>query len=502
MIHRIKALHDNGDGLSIRAIEKELGVSRNTIRKYLRMSEGDVLVTKVDTSRRRRLDPYRPYIEYLLERFPRLSNVKLARKISMKFGEMPVSQRSLRRYVRLLKEAGVFAQPRYYEPVLDMVPGVQCQVDPGAMRGVMIGGVPQTVYFVVFVLSYSRLMHVGLSLKPIDTECFIRLHDQAMQYFGGVPEECVYDQTKLVVLAESFRELSLNEQFHGYTCGAGFNIHVCRGYDPESKGKVEAGVKYVKNNALYAESFADEADLKRYMQNWVNDVANVRWHGTTGRQPIEHFESEERAHLRAYHTPAVVSRAGDAVEQRGVDKTGLISYHANKYSVPMRYQRGRVGVHVEGTELVISDLNTGEAVASHLLETGKGVTVRQNDHYRDYSAELRRLEAEVASLAGAGVGPALCAQLKASMPRYYRDQLLGARRYLRAAEAPREELLAQLAKRPGLTASLLRDYLEADSAAATRGRDAPTDEPSSDKPVRLSAYAQLASAAEASHEPA
>ena len=107
MIHRIKALHDNGDGLSIRAIKKELGVSRNTIRKYLRMSEGDVLVTKVDTSRRRRLDPSRPYIEYLLERFPRLSNVKLARKISTKFGEMPVSQRSLRRYVRLLKEAGV-----------------------------------------------------------------------------------------------------------------------------------------------------------------------------------------------------------------------------------------------------------------------------------------------------------------------------------------------------------------------------------------------------------
>ena len=82
----------------------------------------DVLVTKVDTSRRRRLDPYRPYIEYLLERFPRLSNVKLARKISAKFGEMPVSQRSLRRYVRSLKEAGVFAQPRYYEPVLDNFP--------------------------------------------------------------------------------------------------------------------------------------------------------------------------------------------------------------------------------------------------------------------------------------------------------------------------------------------------------------------------------------------
>ena len=111
MIHRIKALHDNGDGLSIRAIKKELGVSRNTIRKYLRMSEGDVLVTKVDTSRRRRLDPYRPYIEYLLERFPRLSNVKLARKISAKFGEMPVSQRSLRRLFARSRKPGFLPSP-------------------------------------------------------------------------------------------------------------------------------------------------------------------------------------------------------------------------------------------------------------------------------------------------------------------------------------------------------------------------------------------------------
>ncbi|WP_198246016.1 hypothetical protein [methane-oxidizing endosymbiont of Gigantopelta aegis] len=45
---------------------------------------------------------------------------------------------------------------RYYQPVLDMVPGEQCQVDPGELRGVLINGVETTVYFVVFVLSFSR----------------------------------------------------------------------------------------------------------------------------------------------------------------------------------------------------------------------------------------------------------------------------------------------------------------------------------------------------------
>ena len=70
-----------------------------------------------------------------------------------------------------------------------------------------------------------------------------------------VQRKCVYDQTKLVVVREEYRELTLNERFHQYATGSGFNIRACEGYDPESKGKVEAGVKYVKNNALYGERF-------------------------------------------------------------------------------------------------------------------------------------------------------------------------------------------------------------------------------------------------------
>ena len=76
----------------------------------------------------------------------------------------------------------------------------------------MIGGQPQTVYFVVFVLSLSRLMHLSYSLKPINTSDFICMHDAAFRYFGGQPEELVYDQTKLVVINEKYRELALNQE--------------------------------------------------------------------------------------------------------------------------------------------------------------------------------------------------------------------------------------------------------------------------------------------------
>ena len=118
------------------------------------------------------------------------------------------------------------------------------------MRGVLVAGRETTVYFVVFVLSYSRLIYVAVSDKPVNTESFIRMHDQAFRYFGGCPEECVYDQSKLVVLSERFREIEVNERFLAYATAAGFRIRACEGYDPESKGKVEAGVKYVKQNAL------------------------------------------------------------------------------------------------------------------------------------------------------------------------------------------------------------------------------------------------------------
>jgi len=197
MIHKIKALYDEGRGSSIRSIARELGISRNTVRKYLRMDESAITEMQDRRARRKILDDYRDYVIHLLQTYPRLSAVKVLSKLREKVGEIEVSERSVRRYIRSLKQTVAFKQKRYYEPVLDKIPGVQCQVDLGEVRGIKVGGKEETVYFVVFVLSYSRLMYVASSSSPIDTEAFIRIHDAAFRYFGGCPEECVYDQTRL-----------------------------------------------------------------------------------------------------------------------------------------------------------------------------------------------------------------------------------------------------------------------------------------------------------------
>lgn len=465
MIHQIKALYKNGTGLSERKIAKELGISRHTVSKYLKMTEAEITKTKSETDRAKRLDDYRVYIIQLLQTYPGLSAVKIMRKLKAKVDDLIVSDRSVRRYIQALKQEISFKQPRYYEPVLDMIPGEQCQVDGGELRGVMIEGVETTVYIMVFVLSYSRLMHVSATTKAIDTKTLIHQHDLAFRYFGGMPKECVYDQTKLVVISEVFRELQLNQCFFQYATTAGFYIRVCEGYDPESKGKVEAGVKYVKHNGLYGETFANLQDLEKYLIEWLDNTANQRIHGTTKRQPREHYEHDERVKMLPYLTPAYTDNDPASMIIRKADKTGLISWQSNKYSVPMAYQCARVSVREQEGRLLISDLSNREILAEHVISLEKGQIIKNNHHYRDMSLHVQKLEDDLHQLlVNLPLTQSLCALLKATSPKIYKDQLYGAKQvltqHIKANGVIPEVWLIKLIDLPRLTVTGLKERLE------------------------------------------
>lgn len=495
MIHKIKSLYDNGNGLTERKIAKELGLSRNTVSKYLHMPETEMADQLDDMSRAKKLDVYRAYIIQLLQTYPGLSAVKVMRKLKAKIDSLAVSDRSMRRYIQALKDEISFKQPRYYEPVVDMVPGVQCQVDGGELRGVMIGGKETTVYFMVFVLSYSRLMHVSLSAQPIDTQALIYQHDAAFRYFGGRPQECVYDQTKLVVIHEIFRELELNQRFHQYATAAGFHIRACEGYDPESKGKVESGVKYVKQNGLYGETFNDWKSLETYVADWLDTVANKRVHGTTGQQPWTHYDSEEKAKMQSYLTPCCLQAKSMALETRQVDKTSLISWQSNKYSVPMTYQSAKVGVSVDAGQLLIKDLASGDPIAEHLISLEKGQIIKNTHHYRDRELRVEALEAALEQQLGDSASQRLCALLKASSPKIYKDQLLGAQQVI-ATHTLRygsigADLLERILTAPRLTATQLRARLEAYQLNPGRLSAVTADQPVPDSSGALAHYAAL-----------
>src|SRR3546814_10231370 len=89
---------------------------------------------------------------------------------------------------------------------------------------------------------------------------------------------------------------------------------------------------------------SDVCSSDLHLQHWLETVANARVHGTTGRVPREHFEQEERQHLRSYLSPTSLVLRGSCAQTRRADKTGLISWKSNKYSVPTAWQRANVGV--------------------------------------------------------------------------------------------------------------------------------------------------------------
>ena len=104
MLHKIKAMYDEGNGCSIKQIAEELSISRNTVRKYLRMSEEEFTEYMKDRQREKVLDKYKDYIVHLLQKYPKLTSVKIKRKLESKKQNLSLSDRTLRRYVKQLKK--------------------------------------------------------------------------------------------------------------------------------------------------------------------------------------------------------------------------------------------------------------------------------------------------------------------------------------------------------------------------------------------------------------
>jgi len=494
VIHKIKALYDNGQGQSQRSIAQELGISRTTVGKYVKMSEEEIQRRLEHPERARELDQYQETLKQLLARYPKMKTPKVRRKLKKQNITVAVSDRTLSRYIRDLKAELPKTPGRLYEPVTDLVPGEQCQVDLGEQRGVKVGGVLATLYFAVFVLSFSRRLYVALSPKPINTEDFIQMHDEAFRHFGGTVEHCVYDQTKLVVLREEFREVWFNERFYQYAGTVGFAARVCEGYDPESKGKVEAGVKYVKEDFLYGEEFESWAQAREHLKTWLLDTADERLHGTTGRRPRELFESEERVHLRPYLRPSWLKAGDEDSESRRVDRVQLVSFRGVRYSVPAAYRDGQVRVQERDARVFVLDPESREVVAEHPLSRTHGDIVKNSTHYRDHSRTLAEREQQVRALLGDELGRALCEKIKRTHSGVYKDQLAGLLKVV-SPYVGREGItpvLEALAGRSRLSATAVREYLETIYGQGKGTRLIPADDQTSMARTSLAAYEAVA----------
>ncbi len=421
--HSIKTMHKQGH--SQRKIAEELSLSKTTVGKYINMTLDEFMELINNSIRESSFAICEQYVRERLSKYPRLRASVLYLEVKKKFPEIKAKDRAFRDFVRKLKQTYPVDKYRNYA-VIETAPGVQVQVDPGEMK-VVLGNKRQRVYFIVFVLSHSRQSYVHWSTTPYNTSRFIEAHREAFIYFEGIPSECVYDQTKLVVIQERYREVILNNQFHQFAAKTGFHPHVCEGYDPQSKGKVERNVSEVKHGFMYGKEFKDLADLRSRGLEWLLHF-NGRTHGTTRKVPSEVWQEER---LKLKDIPEFIF----TLEVRSADKTGLISYEGNKYSVPLEYQRKQVYVQKEKSTLVVMDIYTRKEICQHELCTEKGKIIKNTNHYRDFTVVLQELIERVKDEMSEYIqGEELIQRLVNDNPKIARDQLRALSKFKRNYE--------------------------------------------------------------------
>jgi transposase len=272
------------------------------------------------------------------------------------------SYSGLKRYVRALRQerdgAEAIAIP------VDTAPGELAQVDLG-YAGMLFDpdrGVLRRAWVFVMVLGHSRLLFAKLVFEQ-DVETWLRLHEEAFAAFGGGVSTLVPDNTRRAVLRAAFGidgKTELNRSYRELAERYGCRIEPCPPASPRKKGKVEAAIKYVRNNPLKGRDGEPIDRVQGDLQRWINKIANARVHGTTGRRPVDVFEVEERPTLRPL--PEGASDLG-VWKRATVHPDSHLAFRGRLYSVPWQLV-GEV-VWVRGTRSSVEAFHGDVRVARH-----------------------------------------------------------------------------------------------------------------------------------------
>jgi transposase len=367
--------------LSQRAIAGRLHCCDKTVKKALGM---DHPPDEAQGPRRGSiLDPHKPKIDALLAKYPELSAVRLLEEIAKEPDGYRGRISVVREYVRQVRPD----RRRVYQEV-HYEPGQAMQVDWGECGSVQIGTTKRKVSVFVAALCYSRLLFIEFTLSQRKAE-FYRCLVNALNFFGGSPRQIIFDNLKAAVLNGSGRQACLHPEFLAL-CGHFYLEPIaCPRRDPESKGLVEASVRYVKRNALAGrdEELNRWEDYARLAVTWRDGVANLRLHQTTKQRPLDRFR-QERGLLRplpalAFDTDEIVSAV--------VNSHARVHFDGNRYSVPADMARKTVMVRAQATQLRV--LFQGAEVARHIRCYDRGQVICLSDHQLQALQKRRRLRA-------------------------------------------------------------------------------------------------------------
>jgi len=402
-VFEIHQLH--AEGFSCRSIARQLQVSRETVAKYLADPASVIRSRKKKPSK---LDPYRELVETMIKECPDVKAPVILQRIRKKGFDGGIT--IVRDMLRKLRGKAKNRQPFIR---FESQPGEQVQIDWGHMGTLTYGENRRKLYALAVLEGHSRMLYVFFSHSQQQEY----LHQgllEAFTYFDGLPQEVLVDNMLTAVTERVGSIIRFNEAFLDFLGKFSITPRACTVRMPQEKGKVENAIKYIRQNFWPLRQFADLADVQQQVRHWLDNVANVRKHNTTGKRPVDqlhglqplpdllpdcrqvcsllvHKDFGVRFDTNIYTVPpwAIgkhVTLKADTSQISIHFKDRLIACHARCWD---RRQRIELDIHKEQVKKIkkkllrdrqiIVFLSLGEVALQYLQQlTGSGLPIRKN----------------------------------------------------------------------------------------------------------------------------
>jgi transposase len=398
--HRIKWLYER-EGLSQRKIAAELGISRNTVRKYL---EGAEMPT---TLQRKQAYSNRTYSEEVERVLPvidewlkqdesfwkkqRHTAVRIHQRLVDEY-EFTGSASNIRKVVarrrRVLKEAFI---------PLEFQLGHQFQFDWGE-ADVVLRGQKTRVYLFCIQLSASRKKFVRAYFHERQ-EAFLDGFVHAFEYLGGVPAEGIFDNLKsAVVKVLSGRDRVEQETFQALQAHYLFKAEFCNIRSGNEKGQVESLVGYVRRNALVPPPDLQSLDeLNQHLLTWCERSASTDVVPYTSELVEEVWAREQNT----LHPLPLQPFEACRLKAGTVSKMSTVTFETNQYSVPCAYVGQRIWIKSFVDQVSVVAQN--EVIATHARCDGRDQMILVLDHYLDILLKKPRAVRDARVMHGADI---------------------------------------------------------------------------------------------------
>jgi transposase len=281
------------------------------------------------------------------------------------------SYSSVRRHVQKIHDKNPEASC-----ALEFAPGEASQVDFGRgpiITDVFTGNEIKTWVFVM-TLCFSRHMYAEIITdQKVDT--WLACHQRAFEFFNGVPKKVIIDNPKCAITRACSKDPKVQRSYGEFAEGYGFIISPCPPREPQMKGRVESGVKYVKNNFLPLRTFRTLSDANQQLIRWLMETAGNRIHGTTHEKPLTMFAETEKAFLKTLPDVPVKIATWTTVKVHG---NCHVQFEKAYYSVP--FQLVRQQLWLKATDTTVSIYKDLKLVATHPRQKRPGKWSTVDEH--------------------------------------------------------------------------------------------------------------------------